>query len=132
MDIDPASLKPSDCYKLLTCLIVPRPIALVTTLGADGIVNAAPFSFFNVLGSEPPVVVLGVGDRSDGDPKDTALNIRRSGEFVVNVVTEEIAEAMNVCATDFPHGRSELEAAGLTPAASAKVRTPRIAESPVN
>ena len=126
-------LTPADRYKLLTCLVVPRPIALVTTLDSAGVVNAAPFSFFNVVGSDPPIVVLGVGDRpGGGGPKDTAANVRRGRQFVVNVVTEEIAAAMNVTATDFPAGVSELPAAGLTAAASVRVRPPRVAESPVN
>ncbi|QOV87598.1 flavin reductase family protein [Humisphaera borealis] len=132
MDLDPASLTSSQRYKLLTCLVVPRPIALVTTLSDAGVVNAAPFSFFNVVGSEPPIVVLGIGDRADGTPKDTALNIRRTREFVVNVVTEATAAGMNVCATDFPPGQSELPAAGFTAEPSVKVRPPRIAESPVH
>lgn len=132
MDLDPATLSPSQRYKLLTCLIVPRPIALVTTLSDAGVINAAPFSFFNVMGADPPIVVLGIGDRVDGSPKDTALNIRNSREFVVNIVTEAIAGAMNVCGTDFPHGESELAAAGLTPEASHAVRSPRIAESPAH
>ena len=132
MDLDPASLTSGQRYKLLTCLVIPRPIALVTSLNADGIVNAAPFSFFNVMGADPPIVVLGIGDRADGSMKDTAMNLRRGGEFVVNVVTEAIADAMNVCATDFPHGQSELSAACLTPEPSGKVRPPRIAESPAH
>ena len=132
MELDPDQLTPADRYKLLTCLVVPRPIALVTTLDPAGVVNAAPFSFFNVMGPDPPVVVLGVGDRPAGGPKDTAANVRRERQFVVNVVTEEIAAAMNVAATDFPPGVSELPAAGLTAAPSVKVRPPRVAESPVN
>ena len=104
----------------------------MTTLDPAGVVNAAPFSFFNVMGSDPPVVVLGVGDRPAGGPKDTAANVRREQQFVVNVVTEAIAGAMNVCATDFPPGVSELPAAGLTAAPSTRVAPPRVAESPVN
>jgi flavin reductase (DIM6/NTAB) family NADH-FMN oxidoreductase RutF len=119
-------------YKLLTSVIVPRPIALVTTLDGQGGVNAAPFSFFNAVGSEPAVIVLGVGNRSREEAKDTAKYIRESGEFVVNVVTEEIAERMNVTACDFPPGVDELAMAGLTAASSALVRPPRVAESPVN
>ena len=132
MELDPAQLQPAERYKLMTCLVVPRPIALVTSVSAAGVVNAAPFSFFNVMGSEPPIVVLGVGNRAPSVPKDTAANIRHSRQFVVNIVNEAIASAMNICATDFPEGQSELPAAGLTTAASVKVNVPRIAESPVH
>jgi flavin reductase (DIM6/NTAB) family NADH-FMN oxidoreductase RutF len=125
-------LSPQVRYKLLTSLVVPRPIALVTTLDAGGTVNAAPFSFFNAMGADPALIVLGVGNRSRDEPKDTAKNIRASGEFVVNVVTEAIAERMNVTAIDFPPGVDELVAAGLTAAPSHVVRPPRVAESPVN
>jgi flavin reductase (DIM6/NTAB) family NADH-FMN oxidoreductase RutF len=121
-----------DRYKLLTGVVVPRPIALVTTLDSVGGVNAAPFSFFNAMGSDPPLVVLGIGNRSRDEPKDTAKNIRARGEFVVNLVSDAIAEHMNVTSIDFPEGMDELAAAGLTAAPSHCVKPPRIAESPVN
>lgn len=117
-------------YSLLASVIVPRPIALVTSVGGDGRVNAAPFSFFNLVGSSPPVVALGIGHRGPATPKDTRANIERAGEFVVNLVDEELAAAMNVCGIDFPPGVDELKAAGLTPAPAAKVRAPLIAEAP--
>src|SRR4028119_647196 len=101
MQFDLRELSSRDRYKLLVSVVVPRPIALVTSLNATGHVNAAPFSFFNVMGSDPPLVVLGIGDRSPGAPKDTAHNIRCAGEFVVNIVDEAIAEKMNICAVDF-------------------------------
>lgn len=133
MEIDPDSITAGKRYNLLTSFILPRPIALVTSLNDSGIVNAAPFSFFNCMGADPPIIVLGVGNRDGaGGPKDTAANIRRQGEFVVNVVTEEILGPMNTCAVDFPAGMSELPAAGLTPVPSVRVKPPRIAESPVN
>ena len=132
MRFDMDKLAGRDRYKLLTGVVVPRPIALVTTVDADGTANAAPFSFFNAMGSDPALVVLGVGNRSREAPKDSARNIRAGGEFVVNVVTDEIAGAMNVTAVDFPPGVDELDAAGLTAAASHRVRPPRVAESPVN
>jgi flavin reductase (DIM6/NTAB) family NADH-FMN oxidoreductase RutF len=126
-------LAPRDRYKLLVSVVVPRPIALVTTLDEEGRVNAAPFSFFNVLGSDPPIVALGPGDRSGaGQPKDTARNIRERGEFVVNIVDEALAPAMNICAVDFPPGVDELVAAGLSPMPSVAVKPPRIAQSPVS
>ncbi|MGF1633656.1 MAG: flavin reductase family protein [Phycisphaerae bacterium] len=131
MQFDLRKLTPTDCYKLMTGCVVPRPIALVSTLSPGGLPNAAPFSFFNVMGSDPPVVVLGIADRG-GVPKHTAANIHERGEFVINLVSEAIAERMNVCATDFDEGVNELEVAGLTPAACRRVGCPRIAESPVS
>jgi flavin reductase (DIM6/NTAB) family NADH-FMN oxidoreductase RutF len=132
MQFDMAQLAPRDRYKLLVSTIVPRPIALVTSVDEAGHVNAAPFSFFNVLGSDPPLLVLGIGDRSRETPKDSARNIRQSGEFVVNLVDESIAEGMNICAVDFPPGTSEIAAAGLSTHDSKQVKVPRIAESPVS
>src|SRR4051812_15342930 len=134
MHFDLAAIPASDAYKLLVSTVVPRPIALATTVDADGRVNAAPFSFFNAVSSVPPVVVLGVspGDSAGDGYKDTERNIRDSGEFVVNLVDEAIAERMNVCAVDFPSAIGELDMAGLTPVASVGIRPPRIAESPVS
>ena len=119
-------------YPILASLVTPRPIALITTLGPDGVVNAAPFSFFNVLGANPPILAVAPGDRDDGTPKDTARNIRLNHEFVVNLVDEPLAEAMNRCAAALPYGESELARAGLTTAVSTVVRPPRIAEAPVS
>jgi flavin reductase (DIM6/NTAB) family NADH-FMN oxidoreductase RutF len=135
MHFDLAAIPASDAYKLLVSTVVPRPIALATTVDAAGRVNAAPFSFFNAVSSVPPVVVLGIspGDSASGDGyKDTERNIRDTGEFVVNLVDEALAERMNVCAVDFPTAIGELENADLTPVASVGVRAPRIAESPVS
>ena len=119
-------------YQLLVSLVTPRPIALVTTISADGKVNAAPFSFFNVFGANPPVCAFAPGDRDDGTPKDTARNVRAMHEFVVILVDEAIAEAMNQCAASLPFGESELTRAGLTAAPSSVVKPPRIAESPAS
>jgi flavin reductase (DIM6/NTAB) family NADH-FMN oxidoreductase RutF len=110
---------------------VPRPIALVTTLGEDGTVNAAPFSMFNMLGEEPPIVMISVNRVADGTLKDTAVNIARTGEFVVHLSDEAIAEKMHRCGERFPPNVSELESVGLTPVASSRVAPPRIAEAPV-
>lgn len=132
MEFDIASLSSHEAYVLLTKLVVPRPIAWVTSVSAEGVVNAAPFSFFNLLGSDPLAVAIGVGVKRDGNPKDTARNIESSGEFVVNLVNEETGEAMNVTAMEFPHGVSELTEAGLTAAPSVKVAVPRIAEAPAH
>lgn len=119
-------------YPILASLVTPRPIALVTTLDAEGRVNAAPFSFFNMMGARPPICAFAPGNREDETPKDTALNISATNEFVVNLVDEGIAEAMNQCAASLPHGESELEAAGLSTAPSTSVRPPRIAEAPAS
>lgn len=119
-------------YPILASLVTPRPIALVTTLSADGKINAAPFSFFNLLGASPPICAFAPGDRDDGTPKDTALNIRATHEFVVNLVDEAIAEKMNLCAASLPFGASELEFAKLTAAPSSAVKPPRIAEAPAS
>jgi flavin reductase (DIM6/NTAB) family NADH-FMN oxidoreductase RutF len=121
-----------DAYMILAGLVTPRPIALVTTLDEQGRINAAPFSFFNVLGDSPPIVGICPGDRAPGVPKDTARNIRLTHEFVVNLVDESIAVQMNACAAALPPGGNELEHAGLTTAPSVAVRPPCIAESPAS
>jgi flavin reductase (DIM6/NTAB) family NADH-FMN oxidoreductase RutF len=132
MELDLATQHANRAYAILSGLVTPRPIALVTTLGPDGVVNAAPFSFFNVFGSNPPYCAFAPADREDGTPKDTARNIRLNQEFVVNLVDEAIAEAMSQCAASLPYGVSELQNAGLTTAPSSIVKPPRIAESPVS
>lgn len=119
-------------YPILASLVTPRPIALVTTLSPDGRVNAAPFSFFNVLGGKPPILAIAPGDRAEGLPKDTARNIRLTHEFVVNLVDEPLAEAMNQCAATLPYGENELVHAGLHAASSSVVKPPRILESPAS
>jgi flavin reductase (DIM6/NTAB) family NADH-FMN oxidoreductase RutF len=119
-------------YQLLVCLVTPRPIALVTTVSPDGKINAAPFSFFNLMGANPPILAFAPGDRENGTPKDTALNIRATHEFVVNLVDEGIAEAMNQCAASLPYGENELAHAGLTAVPSSVVKPPRIAEAPAS
>lgn len=130
MEIDFLGLPPRDRYKLLVGFVIPRPIAFVSTRGTDGVDNAAPFSFFNVFGEDPATVVLGIQARPDGTLKDTARNIRETGEFVINMVDEAIAEKMNICATDFPPGQSELGYAGLTLEPSHMVKPGRLAEAP--
>jgi flavin reductase (DIM6/NTAB) family NADH-FMN oxidoreductase RutF len=121
-----------DRYKLLISTVVPRPIAWVTSVGPTGVVNAAPFSFFNAVGSDPALVVLGVGNREIGVPKDSAANIRARGEFVVNLVNEELAERMNICAVDFPAHESEIDAAGLQLEPGVQIHVPYLVESPVS
>ena len=131
MEIDITGAQLPQAYKILSGLIVPRPIALITTMNQAGQVNAAPFSYFNLFGSSPPLVVVSPGNREDGAPKDTAANIIANGEFVVHLVDEKMGVAMNVTADDLPHGENELHAAGLTEVPSQKVTPPRIKEAPV-
>src|ERR1700761_7380433 len=119
-------------YPILASLVIPRPIALVTSLSPEGKVNAAPFSFFNLMGANPPICAFAPGNRDNGTPKDTVLNIRSTHEFVVNLVDESIAEAMNQCAASLPYGENELTRAGLTAAPSSVVKPPRIVEAPAS
>jgi len=128
-EMDKASKR--ETYNLLIGLVAPRPIAWVTSMDEAGRLNAAPFSAYNYLCTDPPIVGMGVTNRPGHGfvPKDTARNIRRTGEYVINVVTEDLLEKMNLCATDFPNGVNELEMAGLTTAPSSVVKVPRIAEA---
>lgn len=131
MDIDFSQIDAYQRYKLMASLIVPRPIALITTLGEDGTVNAAPFSMFNMLGEDPPVVMVSINRLKDGLLKDTATNILRTGEFVVHITDEAMAAQMHACGDSLPPDESELAHAGLTPVPSRSVAPPRIAEAPV-
>lgn len=132
MELDLEGKHANRGYAMLVSLVTPRPIAWVTTLNENGAVNAAPFSFFNALGGNPPIIGFAPGDRDDGSPKDTARNIRRTHEFVVNLVDEATAEAMNRTSASLPYGVSELESAGLTAVASSVVGPPRIGEAPAS
>ncbi len=130
--LDPAQIAPSDIYKLMIGMIVPRPIAFVSTMDAAGIRNLAPFSYFTACSSNPPVVCFCTSVRSGPRPhKDTLENIRATGELVVNIVSEEIAEQMNLCSAEVPPEVDEFELSGLTPLASDLVKPPRVAESRV-
>jgi flavin reductase (DIM6/NTAB) family NADH-FMN oxidoreductase RutF len=135
MLFDFATIGAQNCYKLMISTIVPRPIAWVVTQDPEGRLNAAPFSFFNAFSGDPPIIGIGIGGRRPEDApgtwKDTGANIRSTGEFVVNLVPYDAAEQMNVTATEFEAGVNELHEAGLTTLPSAKVKPPRIAESPV-
>jgi flavin reductase (DIM6/NTAB) family NADH-FMN oxidoreductase RutF len=127
---DPAAHPAIDSYKLLVGSIVPRPIGFISTLSREGVANLAPFSFFNAICAEPPTICFSVGNRVP--PKDTIRNIRASGEFVVNIVSEAIAERMNLCSGDYPAGVSEFDISGLTPEPSEVVQPPCVRESPMN
>lgn len=118
-------------YKLLTSLVLPRPIAWVSSMSANGLVNAAPFSFFNALSGNPPIIALGIGSNSAG-AKHTAQNIERENEFVVNLVSYALADRMNISAYEFPAEQSELEYAGLATSPSVHINTPRISASPAS
>src|SRR3954471_13034633 len=128
-DFDASKLTQLEQYKLLVGTVTPRPIALVTTLGPTG-PNAAPFSFFNAVCSDPAMLCFSVGNKVSG-AKDTVANIRDCPEFVVHIVSDAIKDQMNVCAVDYPRGINELEKAGFTAVPSTKVRPPRIKEAPV-
>ncbi len=128
--IDPAAEAPLNIYKLLIGSVVPRPIAFVSTVSAEGVYNLAPFSFFNVICAEPPTVCFSTGFRVPA--KDTLTNVLATREFAVNIVSEQIAEQMNVTSGEYPHGVSEFELSGLTPVASDLIKAPYVAESLVN
>ncbi|WP_152226272.1 flavin reductase family protein [Pseudomonas sp. SCB32] len=131
LSFDFQQLSAREKYKILIGSVVPRPIALVTTIDAQGRANAAPFSFFNALSADPPILALGVENYSDLSPKDTTLNIRNNQEFTVNIVSDALVEAMNVCAVPFEPGFDELVVAGLTAVPGTRVGCPRIGEAPV-
>ncbi len=130
-DIDPAGLSRQEGHHLLTSLFIPRPIALVGTVGPEGVFNCAPFSFANGVSSMPPVMSVAISDRRDGVPKDTLRNIRATGEFTISVVTEAILDRMHRSSAFYPPDVSEFEAVGLTPRPSVRVRAPGVAESPI-
>lgn len=130
MEFDFTTLPAADRYRLLTNFVVPRPIALVTTRAEEGHDNAAPMSFFNVFAQEPPLLILGLQARAGGAEKDTTAHIRRTGEFVVNMVDMAIAEQMIVCGVNLARDVDELKLAGLTAVPSLQVGVSRIAESP--
>ncbi len=132
MILDPATTPRSELYAFLIRAIAPRPIAWVSTISRDRKLNLAPYSFFNGVSSKPPAVMFVCSRQDDGSKKHTLINIEDSGQFVVNLVPEELAEPMNITATEFPHGVSEFEKAGLMPAPSERVLPPRLAESPIS
>lgn len=132
MLFDFKEIPPKECYKLLVSTVTPRPIAWVVSQDANGVLNAGAFSFFNVFSGDPPVLAIGIASHKPGRPKDTRVNILETGQFVVNLVSEENSRQMNITAIEFDKGVDELEQAGLTTLPSVRVKPPRIAESPVS
>ncbi|HUA21472.1 MAG TPA: flavin reductase family protein [Bryobacteraceae bacterium] len=128
--VDPAAIPPQSSYKVLIGSVVPRPIGFISTISPAGVYNLAPFSFFNAICGNPPVVCFACGTRSP--EKDTLANVRANGEFVVNIVSEEFAEQMNLTSGEYPAEVDEFQVSGLTPMPSNLVRPPHVAESHVN
>jgi flavin reductase (DIM6/NTAB) family NADH-FMN oxidoreductase RutF len=132
MQLDLNTLDPQDAYKLLIGCVVPRPIAWVGTVDPQGVYNLAPFSFFNAIGASPPALCVSFSTTAQRDGlKDSLRNVLATGEFTVNIVSEELAEAMNITAVDFPPEIDEFAAAGLTPLPGQTVRAPRVGEAPI-
>ncbi|HWI51187.1 MAG TPA: flavin reductase family protein, partial [Symbiobacteriaceae bacterium] len=129
MLLDPASLPWRDAYKLMIGSILPRPIAWVSTVSKEGVFNLAPFSFFTVVAAEPMTICFSPMRHSNGGKKDTLINIEETGEFVVNIVSEPLAEAMNQTSAALAPEVDEFQVAGLTPVPSESVRVPRVGES---
>jgi len=129
VELELARLPAPERYKLLIGLVIPRPIAWVSTLSENGVANCAPFSFFNVISEDPPLCIISFDWRSDGELKHTLKNIRRTGEFVVNLADESTANAMHLSGTELPESESEFAKYGLTPAPAKLVQHPRIAEA---
>lgn len=132
MQFDFDAMKPGERYKLLLATVLPRPIAWITTRDSNGAVNAAPFSFFNVFGSDPATVGVGIGSKGPGEPKDTRANIRANEQFVVNLVPYSLAQQMRITSIAFPKGVEEPLEADLKLVPSERVAVPRIAASPVS
>ena len=129
MELELARLPAHETYKILIGLVIPRPIAWVSTWSENGVANCAPFSFFNVISEDPPLCILSFNWRSDGELKHTLKNIRRTGEFVVNLADEGTANAMHLSGTELPEAESEFTKYGLTTAPAKLVKHPRIAEA---
>jgi flavin reductase (DIM6/NTAB) family NADH-FMN oxidoreductase RutF len=132
MIIDPATTPRGELHSVIIRCLAPRPIAWVSTLSREGVPNLAPFSFFTGVSSDPPAVCFVASRHDDGRKKDTLVNIEATGQFVINFVTEELGEKMNVTATEYPHGISEFEKAGLTPTPATHVAPPMLKESPIH
>ena len=131
MQLDPRTLASTAVYKLLISSVVPRPIAWVSSVDAAGVANLAPFSYFMAITDEPPTVAFSCSPRA-GAHKDTLRNVEATGQFVVNVVDDDRAEAMNLSSGDYPPETDEFVLTGLTAAPSLVVKAPRVAEAPIN
>jgi flavin reductase (DIM6/NTAB) family NADH-FMN oxidoreductase RutF len=129
MEFELAQLPALERYKLIIGLVIPRPIGWVSTWNENGVANCAPFSFFNAISEEPPLCILSFNRRSDGAIKHTLKNIRRTGEYVVNLADESTANAMHVSSSEIPETESEFARTGLTPVPATMVKHPRIAEA---
>jgi len=132
MKIDPADLDRKSTHDILAGTVLPRPIAFISTVGEDGVCNLAPYSFFIPVSMKPILLGVSIGRKRDGSKKDTLVNIEWGKDFVVNLVTEALAEAMNQTAGEYPKEVDEFQVAGLTPVKADRVKSPRVAESPVN
>jgi flavin reductase (DIM6/NTAB) family NADH-FMN oxidoreductase RutF len=131
IQLNPENLTQKDVHKLLIGSVVPRPIAWVSTISADGVPNLAPFSYFTIASTQPPMLLFCPQRRVDGSIKDTQRNVEATGEFVLHIVNQALAEPMNQTSAEYPHGISEFEAAGLRTAPSTIVKPPRVAQSPI-
>lgn len=131
IQLNPETLSQKDVHKLLIGSVVPRPIAWVSTISADGVPNLAPFSYFTIASTQPPMLLFCPQRRADGSIKDTQRNVEATGEFVLHIVSHALAEPMNQTSAEFPRGISEFEIVGLTPVPSTTVRPPRVAQAPI-
>lgn len=132
MKYDLSQLEHRDSHALLTKIVLPRPIAFVSTISSEGILNLAPFSYFTVMSSKPAILGFGIATKKNGEKKDTLVNIESTKDFVINVVTEELAQAMILASGEYAPAVNEFEVAGLTALPSDLIRSPRVGESPVN
>lgn len=131
MQFDPQNLEQKSIYKLLTGIVIPRPIGWISSISEEGITNLAPFSYFNAVGDDPPHIMFAAGRGANAN-KDTLNNVLTTKQFVVNMVTEELVEQMNSTAQGIPPHESEFDLAGLTPIPSQKIKPPRVKESPIS
>lgn len=131
LELDLSKLDTTSVYKLVIGSVVPRPIAFVSTLSAEGHGNLAPFSYFNAVSSDPPCLMVSITRKNSGEKKDTLRNIEATGEFVVNIVSEWMVAPMNHCSAEYPYGVNEMEKVGLTPVPSVLIKPPRVAESAI-
>lgn len=130
ISMTPDDLPPREASRLMLSIVAPRPIAWVSSRGADGSLNLAPFSFFTAVSANPPIAVIAVGARQ-GKPKDTLRNVQETGEFVIHIVDETLAEAMNLTSGEWEYGINEFEVARLETLPSLEVKPPRVAAAPV-